>query len=144
MVGRSRSYRLVSGKRGLWSAAPALAALLALVLQLFLQPAHQSAAHGVPAQAAQLTAILGDGVAICSQADKPASGPGAPYRSCDDTCPSCRFAGQDALSPPEPPKILEFVYTAPQSLGEWWVVAPPHGTPFLAASPRGPPARSVV
>ena len=144
MVGRSQSYRRVSGKRWRWSAAPALAAVLALVLQLFLLPAHHTAPSGVPTQAAELTAIVGDGVAICSQADSSGSGPGAPYRSCDETCPLCRFAGQDALLAPQPPAILEFVFAAPQSLGEGWVAAPPHATLLLAASPRGPPTRSVV
>jgi hypothetical protein len=89
--------------------------------------------------AAELGALFGPGVVICSQADEPGAPP-APL-TCDDRCPICQaHAGALAFVTPPPPvhfapiplviKALAFPKTAR---------APPRG-PVRIASARAPPS----
>jgi len=103
----------------------AIAAALALLVQLVVLPYHQalsapvapSAASDIATVAAELKAVFGDAAALCVQSDDPGA-PGAPSGDCDDHCPLCQFAAQaSALLAPDLPALPDRFDAACRALG---------------------------
>jgi hypothetical protein len=111
-------------------------ALLAQSLAFAASP-HETP-RGASAAAAELSALLGPGVIICTQSD--GSDSPAPPHNCDH-CPLCRLAaGALALDLPAP-----LVFAAPVAAVESKLALPqppPLGAPAprLSPLPRGPPS----
>jgi hypothetical protein len=111
-------------------------AALALLSQSLAAVVPHSERRDARAAAAELTALFGPGVVICTQADDP----GAPPKpqACDDRCPLCRvaadsfaFAARFALAAPD--FVRAFAPSPPPQI---FVALAPPPSPL----PRGPPS----
>ena len=89
---------------------------------------------------AQLSALLGPGIVVCTQSDEP---DGPTPADCHDSCPLCRLAADSAaLDLPTPPGLAAPVRSAPTRL---LPISRPRAlasAPALHPLPRGPPSKS--
>jgi hypothetical protein len=125
----------------------AIAAAVALLVQLAVVPYHQAlsaplaapAAVDIAAIAAELRATFGDAAALCIQTDGKGA-PLAPAGDCDDHCPLCQFSTQSAaLIAPDGPALPERLDAACLTLGAAPQVGGLAACPFLKNRARGPP-----
>jgi hypothetical protein len=129
----------VALRRGASARAGLLLVLWALFAQALALAVPPMAASGDARHAAsELSALLGPGVVICSQADEPGA---PPPISCDDRCPICQVhAGALAFLAPPPPVHFAPIPLVIEALAfPKTARAPPRG-PVRIASARAPPS----
>jgi hypothetical protein len=134
-------------RRGAPGLVASLAARLGLLLTVvallaqslaFAAPPHESP-RGAAAAAAELSALLGSGVVICTQSDDP-DAPAPPPHGCDQ-CPLCRLAA-GALTL-DLPAAIELAAPAPARASKLALPQPPRQRAPArppAPLPRGPPS----
>jgi hypothetical protein len=122
-----------------WRGAPALIAVLTLVIQWLMLPLHHPAvAANASERLADLQAATSVAVSLCESA--PAGRlRHAPLTSCQSACPLCQFAGQTALLLPEMPALPEARLSGPVALGTPSLADPPATFRRESARPRAPP-----
>jgi hypothetical protein len=133
---RRTGIAAIFARVGLWLAA---FALLSQSLAVAAPPMFEPEDAG--SVAAQLSALLGQGVVVCSQADEP----GAPHRpyDCHDQCPLCRVVADASILSlpsteplPAPPLLATGrIEIIPQPRR---IRSPPPGFSFA----RGPPSQT--
>jgi hypothetical protein len=141
----SRQRRIAGGSQrkaaasARWRGAPALFAVLTLVIQWLVLPLHHPAAAANDVQRfADLQAATGVAVSLCDPAPDGRS-PHTPPTPCETACPLCQFAGQTALLLPDMPALPEARLSGPVALGTPSFADPPAPLRIEAARPRAPP-----